>query len=102
MDPTPLQSVGEETSALLVFAGRALAFLLAVWIAHRAYSGYQDSRAPALFWLALGITLLAVVPTAARFLLPTFGTSPLTTTLLATGSEIAGLAAILYTVYGRP
>jgi len=94
---------GETTIAIAVVVGQAVAFVLACWIAKRAYDGYRAARRPPLLWLAFGIALLAAVPTVVRFLLPTlFGAASLTTTVLATASEIAGLVAILYIVYGRP
>ncbi|WP_254521932.1 hypothetical protein [Natrinema caseinilyticum] len=105
MTGPPLQTVsgGSVTVAIAVFLGQAIAFVIACWIAKRSYDGYRDARRPALLWLALGIALLAAVPTAVRFLLPTmFGATSLTTSVLATASEITGLTAILYTVYGRP
>ncbi|QLG49978.1 hypothetical protein [Natrinema halophilum] len=105
MNGAPLQTVsdGSTTVAIAVFLGQATAFVIACWIAKRSYDGYRDARRPALLWLALGIALLAAVPTVVRFLLPTvFDASSLTTSVLATASEIAGLTAILYTVYGRP
>ncbi|WP_222915253.1 hypothetical protein [Natrinema sp. SYSU A 869] len=101
----PIQTVegGAMTVAIAVFVGQATAFVIACWIVKRAYDGYRDARRPALLWLALGITLLAAAPTILRFLLPTvFGASSVTTTVLANLSEVAGLTAILYTVYGRP
>lgn len=101
----PLETVtgGSTTVAVAVFLGRALAFVLACWIAVRAYRGYQQARAPALVWLAIGIAMLAAAPTAIRFLLPTLlSTSSLTTALVATSAELTGLAAILYAVYGDP
>ncbi|WP_049924536.1 hypothetical protein [Halopiger djelfimassiliensis] len=101
----PLQAVSGDTPvvAVAVFLGQATAFVLACWIAKRSYDGYRDAHRRPLLWLALGITLLAAVPTGVRFLLPTLlGASSLTTTVFATASEIVGLAAILYTVYGRP
>lgn len=100
-----LQTVsgGAATLAIAVLVGQATAFVIACWIAKRSYDGYRDARRPPLLWLALGITLLAAAPTVVRFLLPTLlGASSVTTTVLATASEIAGLVAILYTVYGRP
>ena len=104
MNTPVLQTAGDPTTvALLVFVGRGLAFVLACWIAYRAYRGSQRAREPALIWLAVGIALLAAVPTAVRFLVPTMtDAASLSTTLLATSSEIAGLGAILYAVYGRP
>jgi small-conductance mechanosensitive channel len=101
----PLQTStgGGTTIAIAVFVGQAVAFVIACWIAKRSYDGYRDARRSPLLWLALGIALLAAVPTVVRFLLPTLlGASSLTTTVLATASEIVGLTAILYTVYGRP
>ena len=101
----PLEAAtGDSQSAVaLVFVGRTIAFAIACWIVWRTYRGYERVRAPALLWLALGIALLAAVPTMVRFLVPTFTGAPgLTTTLLATTSEVAGLLAILYAVYGRP
>ncbi|OAQ53230.1 hypothetical protein HTG_07065 [Natrinema mahii] len=99
-----VESEGGTTAiAVAVFLGQATAFVIACWIAKRSYDGYRDVRRKPLLWLALGITLLAAVPTVLRFLLPTLlGASSVTTSVLATSSEIAGLVAILYTVYGRP
>ncbi|PCR92781.1 hypothetical protein [Natrinema ejinorense] len=94
---------GTTTVAVAVFLGQATAFVIACWIAKRTYDGYRDVRRTPLLWLALGITLLAAVPTILRFLLPTLvGASSVTTTVFASISEVAGLTAILYTVYGRP
>lgn len=94
---------GSMVIAIAVFLGQTTAFVIACWIAKRSYDGYRDARRPSLLWLALGISLLAAVPTVLRFLLPTvLGASSVTTTVLASSSEIAGLVAILYTVYGRP
>ena len=105
MIEAPLETAtgGTPNVAALVFVGRAVAFAIACWIAWRAYRGYERARAPALLWLALGIALLAAVPTMVRFLVPTMIDAPaLTTNVLATSSEVAGLLAILYAVYGRP
>ncbi|WP_226482330.1 hypothetical protein [Natrinema amylolyticum] len=103
----PLQTVesegGATTVAIAVFVGQLVAFAIACWIAKRTYDGYRESRRRPLLWLAIGIALLAAVPTILRFLLPTVvGASSVTTTVLASLSEVAGLTAILYTVYGRP
>ncbi|WP_254762322.1 hypothetical protein [Natrinema marinum] len=105
MAGTALQTVegGAPTVAVAVLVGQATAFVIACWIAKRSYDGYRDARRPALLWLALGIALLSAVPTVVRFLFPTLlGATSLTTSVVATTSEIAGLTAILYTVYGRP
>ena len=94
---------GTTTVTVAVFVGQAIAFVIACWIAKRAYDGYRDTRREPSFRHAAGIWFLAAVPTVVRFLLPTLlGASSLTTTVLATASEIVGLTAILYTVYGRP
>ncbi|WP_276255222.1 DUF7521 family protein [Halomontanus rarus] len=86
---------------ILIFIGKAIAFVLACWIAYRAISGYRSVDDPTLLWLALGIVLLSVVPTIVRFLLPTAGVTAVVTTLTARTCELAGLISILYSIYGR-
>lgn len=103
--PIQVASEGTLAVAIAVFLGQVIAFVLACWIAFRTYDGYREAGGsrPALYWLAVGIVLLAAVPTALRFVLPTLaGADSLTTTLVTTSSEIAGLGAILYAVFGRP
>jgi|AntDeeMinimDraft_5_1070356.scaffolds.fasta_scaffold07373_4 hypothetical protein len=105
MTLTPLLTTtgGSLFVGVLVFVGQTLAFLLASWIVVRAYRGYQRTSAPALLWLAIGVALLSAAPTVARFLLPTLTDLPsVTVQVVATSGEIAGLLAILYSIFGNP
>lgn len=105
MHATPLLTTtgGSPLVGILVFLGQTLAFLLACWIALRAYRGYQRSSAPALLWLAVGIALLSAAPTMTRFLLPTLtDLSSVTVQIVATSGEVVGLLAILYAIFGNP
>lgn len=93
---------GEPSVVALVIAGQALTAVLAGWIALRTYRGYRRADDPALLWMAVGVALVAAGATAVEFLLPTVGNAPVVTTLVARSSELAGLFAILYAIYGIP
>lgn len=86
----------------LVFAGQAVAFVLACWITYRAINGFRAATGSALLWLALGIVLLSAIPTIVRFLLPTVGVTAIVTAFTARICELIGLLAVLYAIYGRP
>jgi hypothetical protein len=93
---------GAPSVVALVVVGQALTAGLAAWIAVRTYRGYRRADDPALLWMAVGIALLTVGATTVEFLLPTVGGAPVTTTLVARSSELTGLLAILYAIYGIP
>lgn len=96
-------SGGPTAVAVLALLLMALAAVLGVLVAHRAYRGYRGSGDRGMLYLAAGIVLLAAGPTLLRFLVPTFTGVPTATLETATTvSELLGLAAILYSIYGNP
>lgn len=104
MNGTHLSTFSGGTPSLvaLVVVGQVVTAVLAGWIALRTFRGYRRSDDAALLWLAVGIALLAAGSTAAQFLLPTVGSATVVTTLVARSSEVSGLVAILYAIYGVP
>lgn len=103
---TPLQASatgGPIAVVVLAMAALLLAAALAVGIAVRVLRGYRHTGDRAHLFLAVGLLLLIAVPTLLRFVLATFVPVPaLARALVTTLSELAGLAAILYTIYGNP
>ncbi|WP_323191135.1 hypothetical protein [Halostella sp. PRR32] len=93
---------GTPSVVALVVVGQVVTAALATWIAVRTYRGYQQADDAALLWLAVGVALLSVGATTVEFLLPSFGGAPVMTTLVARSSELSGLFAILYAIYGIP
>lgn len=101
---TPMQlTPGQGTLAVLTFLGLAVATALALVITYQAIRGYRGSGNRGLLFLALGIVLLAAVPILVRIVLVNATTvSPELRSVVTTTSELAGLAAILYAIYGLP
>lgn len=106
LSPTvPLQTTatgGSPVVAVLVLLGLAAAFGLSLLIAYHALRGYRGSADTGMLLLAVGIVLLTAGPNALRVVLPTFTDASVgTRVLLATLSELGGLACILAAIYGR-
>ena len=100
---SPSATGGSAVLAALALLGVATAAGLALLIAYEALKGYRGSGDRAMLWLAVGIVLLTAGPIAIRGILPTFtDTAASVRVLTATLSELAGLACILYAIYGRP
>jgi hypothetical protein len=102
----PLQATatgGSPVVVVLLLLGLAVAAGLSLLIAYEALRGYRGSDDTGMLLLAVGIVLLTAVPNGLRIALPTFaGTSESLRVLVATGSELLGLACILLAIYGRP
>jgi len=102
----PLQATatgGSPVVVVLLLLGLAVAAGLSLLIAYEALRGYRGSDDTGMLLLAAGIVLLTAVPNGLRIALPTFtGTAESLRVLVATGSELLGLACILLAIYGRP
>jgi hypothetical protein len=102
----PLQATatgGSPIVVVLLLLGLAVAAGLSLLIAYEALRGYRGSDDTGMLLLAVGIVLLTAVPNGLRIALPTFtGTAESLRVLVATGSELLGLACILLAIYGRP
>ena len=102
----PLQTTatgGSPVVVVLGLLGLAVAAGLSLLIAYHALRGYRGSEDTDMLLLAVGIVLLTAGPNTLRIVLPTFTGAPESLrVLLATGSELLGLACILLAIYGRP
>jgi hypothetical protein len=102
----PLQATatgGSPVVVVLLLLGLAVAAGLSLLIAYEALRGYRGSDDTGMLLLAVGIVLLTAAPNGLRIALPTFtGSSESLRVLVATGSELLGLACILLAIYGRP
>lgn len=111
MDPiwagTPLAAdssvVGGSTPvALAAIVTFFIAVGLSILVTYRVVEGYRQTRQRPFLFIALGIFFLAPAPMLLRFLLVNATlVEPTIRALLASGSELLGLAFILYTVYER-
>lgn len=90
---------GVIAAGLLLQAGTVP---LALLVAYRLFAGYRGSGDRAMLSLATGLVFLFAIPTIVRFVFPTvIGGEALLQELVAGSSEIFGLVAILYAIYGR-
>ncbi|KAB1193579.1 hypothetical protein GJR96_09015 [Haloferax sp. MBLA0076] len=93
---------GSTTQVALVLASFVVSAVLGLFIARKAYQGYRRNDSTPMLLLAVGIVLLTAVPAVFSFGLSTFTTLPGSAVVLVTNlSEIAGLVAIAYSLYGR-
>jgi hypothetical protein len=94
---------GSPVVVVLGLLGVAVATGLSLLIAYHALRGYRGSDDTGMLLLAVGIVCLTAGPNTLRVVLPTFTGAPESLRLLlATGSELLGLACILLAIYGRP
>ena len=94
---------GSPVVVVLALLGVAVATGLSLLIAYEALRGYRGSNDTGMLLLAVGIVCLTATPNTLRVVLPTFTGAPESLRLLlATGSELLGLACILLAIYGRP
>ena len=86
----------------LVLIGLALTAVVSLVVAYRVIRGYRRNRSRARLYLALGLVLLTTVPILLGLVLtpPITGVSEVGRTLAMTVSELLGLAAMLYAIYG--
>lgn len=88
--------------ALTVIALTLLSISLSIVIAVVLLRGYRRGPGhPGMLYLALGLILLTTVPELLRLGLPTVtSVNVVGRSVLVSGSELAGLGIILWTVYG--
>lgn len=99
----PLQTTTTGGSVIvitLVLIGFVLTAMLSLIVAYRVIRGYQRNRSRARLYLALGLVLLTTVPILLGFVTPVVGISSVGRSLVTTVSELLGLAAMLYAIYG--
>lgn len=93
---------GDTAQVLVVLATFLLSALLGLIIARKAYQGYRRNASPPMLYLAAGIVLLTAVPAILSLFLSTFTALPSYLVVVVTnGSELLGLLAIAYSLYGR-
>lgn len=89
-------------SPLLVLAAFLLlgaASVLSVLVTYRLARGYLRTGTRPMLYLAVGIFLLTVSPTAIRLVFTNVAAAPADRTLVASASELLGLLVILYTIH---
>jgi hypothetical protein len=102
MIPLQVTQTGDTAQVLVVLATFLLSALLGLVIARKAYQGYRRNASPPMLYLAAGIVLLTAVPAVLSLFLSTFTGLPNYLVVVATnGSELLGLVAIAYSLYGR-
>jgi hypothetical protein len=100
--PLQVTQTGDTLQVLVVLASFLLSALLGLVIARKAYQGYRRNASPPMLYLAAGIVLLTAVPAVLSLFLSTFTALPNYLVVVATnGSELLGLLAIAYSLYGR-
>jgi hypothetical protein len=93
---------GSEARVAVVLATFVLSALLGLFIARKAYQGYRRNDSGPMLYLAIGIVLLTAVPAILSVGLSTFSALPGSVVVLVTNlSELLGLVAIAYSLYGR-
>jgi hypothetical protein len=93
---------GDPAQVLVVLTTFLLAALLGLVIARKAYQGYRRNASLPMLYLAAGIVLLTAVPAVLSLFLSTFTDLPNYLVVVVTnGSELLGLVAIAYSLYGR-
>jgi len=91
---------GSRSVALLALAGLLLAAVLSVVVVSRLVAGYRRNGTRPMLVLGVGLALLVTGPIFLRLAFANVvGVSPVVRSLVTTGSELLGLAAILYAIY---
>jgi O-antigen ligase len=101
--PVPLQTTtigGSVVVVVLTLIGLALTAIVSLVIAYYVIRGYRRNRSRARLYLALGLVLLTTVPILIGLVTPVVGVSDVGRSLATTVSELLGLAAMLYAIYG--
>ena len=102
MIPLQVTQTGDTAQVLVVLATFLLSAILGLVIARKAYQGYRRNASRPMLYLAAGIVLLTAVPAILSLFLSTFTALPSYLVVVVTnGSELLGLLAIAYSLYGR-
>lgn len=103
LSPTPLQTAtgGSVVVVVLSLLGMALTAGLSLIVAYRVINGYRRNRSRARLYIALGLVLLTTGPILLQLVLSSLtGVSSVGRALVTTISELLGLMAMLYAIYG--
>ena len=87
---------------LLTVASLFLVALIGTIIAYQAYRGYRRNDASSMLYLAVGLLLLTLCPFLINVAVTTLvGAEQVVTAFLENVSRLAGLVAIMYSLYGQ-
>ena len=101
IDPAAIQSAVAVDPATILLATAVATAVVGIAVAGFAYQGYRRNDSAAMFYLAVGIVLIAAGPLAVSYgLAPLFGLSDAASLLGVLWVTIAGLCAILYSLEG--
>lgn len=95
---TPLQLATGGTGAPgVIFVIAATTAVAGLFVAYQAYRGYRRNESRPMLYLAVGISLLTVVPVGLNALLALgTGSTDAEILLAVTASHLAGVLAVLY------
>ncbi|SDN11550.1 hypothetical protein SAMN04487949_3422 [Halogranum gelatinilyticum] len=100
--PLQVTSTTDSAQVFVVLVTFLLSALLGLVIARKAFQGYRRNASKPMLFLAAGIVLLTAVPAVLSLFLSNFTGLPSYQVVLVTnGSELLGLLAIAYSLYGR-
>ena len=99
---TPLQTStgGSPVIVALTLAGLLMTAILSLVVAYLVIRGYSQNRNRARLYLAIGLLLLTTGPILIQFILTNLDVVPYVRSAIANASKLAGLAAMLYAIYG--
>ncbi|WP_255191873.1 DUF7521 family protein [Natronobeatus ordinarius] len=87
---------------LMTVASLFLVALIGTLIAYQAYRGYRRNDSRSMLYLAVGLLLLTLFPFLFNVTLTSLaGTDRVVTVFVENLSRLAGLLAIMYSLYGR-
>lgn len=87
---------------VLTVASLFLVALVGTIIAYQAYRGYRRNDSTSMLYLAVGLVLLTLCPFLVNVVVNTlYGPAWIVTVFLENVSRLAGLVAIMYSLYGR-
>ena len=102
MSQSPVRLDEAPLFELLTVASLFLVALFGTVIAYQAYRGYRRNDAPSMLYLAAGLLLLTLCPFLINVTVTTaFSARQILTVFLENVSRLAGLVAIMYSLYGR-
>lgn len=99
---TPLQTAtgGSPAVVALTLLGLFVTAVLSLVVAYLLVRGYRRNRDRARLYLGIGLVLLTTGPIVLQFALTNAAVSPGIRSIAANTSKLAGLAAMLYAIYG--
>ncbi|WP_449267289.1 DUF7521 family protein [Halegenticoccus tardaugens] len=91
---------GSPFIVALTLVSLLITAILALIVAYLVIRGYSQNRDRARLYLAVGLLLLTTGPILSQFILTNLDVASHVRSAIANSSKLAGLAAMLYAIYG--